>query len=90
MQSSSCHLLIRYLRSGKLPSAKTAGVLMLVAVVLFPATFMYRNAMETAGTGAELIDTVVAAAEVAETGTASSQQNFRRDYFWADISVGAG
>ena len=67
-------LLIRYLRSGKLPSAKTVGILLLVVAVLFPAAFMYRNAMETAGTGADLIDTVIAAAETAETGTANSDK----------------
>jgi len=65
-------LLIRYLRQGRLPSAKTLGALALAGTLLFPAIFTYRNAMEAAGTGPGLVETVISAAEFAGSGAVSS------------------
>lgn len=67
-------LLIRYLRQGRLPSTRLVSVLVLAAILLFPAVYMYRNAMEAGGTGPDVVDTVVTAAEFAESGTAGSDK----------------
>jgi hypothetical protein len=60
-------LLIRYLRTGRRPSGKILGTLALSMTVLFPVTFMYRNAMETVGTNIELVDTVILAVDLASS-----------------------
>lgn len=67
-------LLIRYLRKGQLPSAKTVGALVLAVVLLFPAVSMYRNAMEVGGMGSNVVETVISAMEFAESGTVGSDK----------------
>jgi hypothetical protein len=66
-------LLIRYLRNRRLPSSRSIGILALTVALWFPASFAYRNAMESTGTEAGGFDTIAAAAELAETGTAGSE-----------------
>jgi hypothetical protein len=62
-------VLIRYFRLAKLPSAIEIGTLLVFGALLFPATFLYRVAMETTGIDNGVVETVIAAAELAETGS---------------------
>jgi len=68
-------LMTRYLQRRKLPSARIALSLLTAAVLMFPAIQLYRNAMEAGGTGGGLIDTVVTATTIAETGTVSTNMS---------------
>lgn len=61
-------LLVRYLQQRRLPSVKMLVALTASAALIFPVTYVYRNAMEVGGAESGVIEIVRSAAVTAEAG----------------------